>query len=380
MTEIHGTCADEWAPVRDRFLANFDEGLEQGASVVVSKDGAPVVDLWAGDADGHGRPWEEDTLVNVYSTTKTMAATVMLMLIDRGEIDPDAPVATYWPEFKANGKEGVLIRHVLSHSAGLPGWDPPITAAILYDEADAADRLATQATWWEPGTKSGYHALTQGSLEWGIVQRVTGRTIGTFFREEVAEPLGADFHIGLPASENHRVADLVPAGRGLDGSDTSDPNSIAARTLLSCPLDALEPRTREWRGAEIPAAGGQGNARSVARVHAALANGGAVDGVRLMREDTVERVLETQTHGVDEVLGLPMRYGLGFGLMSESTPLSITDRAFFWGGWGGSVALVDLENRLTVSYAMNRMGDALVGDMRGVNLIFTAYAALADQA
>jgi len=216
MTEIHGTCDEGWAAVRDRFVANFDEGLEQGASVVVSKDGVPVVDLWAGDADGNGRAWERDTIVNVYSTTKTMAATVLLVLADRGELDLDAPVADVWPEFKANGKEGVLVRHVLAHSAGVPGWDPAITATDLYDEADAADRLATQAPWWEPGTTSGYHAISQGSLEWGIVKRVTGRSLGTFFREEVAEPLGADFHIGLPASEDHRVADLAPPTIGLE--------------------------------------------------------------------------------------------------------------------------------------------------------------------
>ncbi|MCB1028032.1 MAG: beta-lactamase family protein, partial [Microthrixaceae bacterium] len=227
MTEIHGTCDDGFEPVRAAMAANFDQGQELGASVSVTLAGKPVVDLWAGDADESGRPWEADTIVNVYSTTKTMAASVMLMLADRGEIDFDAPVATYWPEFAANGKDGVLIRHVMAHNAGLSGFDPPLAPEDLYDEEAVEHHLAAQTPWWEPGTHSGYHAISQGNLEAGIVRRVTGRSIGTFFRDEVAGPLGADFHIGLPESEDGRVADLVPSGTGLDGTDT-DPDSMAA--------------------------------------------------------------------------------------------------------------------------------------------------------
>lgn len=377
MTEIHGTCAEGFEPVRDAFAANFERGEEDGACVAVTLDGEPVVDLWAGVADGSGTPWERDTIVNVYSTTKTMAATCVLMLADRGEIDLHAPVAEYWPEFAANGKEGVLVSHVMSHTAGLPGFDPPRAPEDLYDWDDVCAQLAAQAPWWEPGTQSGYHAVTQGFLQGEIVRRVTGRSIGTFFREEVAEPLGADFHIGLPASEDHRVADLVPPpSAGLDALTRLDPESVGARTLLSCPIDATEPRTRAWRGAEIPAAGGTGNARSVGRVHSALACGGEVDGVRLMSEAGVERILEEQSHRTDLVLGLPVRFGMGFGLVNESMPLSPNPRSFFWGGYGGSLAVTDMDRRLTVSYVMNRMSSGLAGDLRGASLVFAAYAAL----
>lgn len=377
--EVNGFCRDGFEAVRDAFVDNFHQGKEQGASVAVTLDGRPVVDLWAGDADDHGRRWAEDTIVNVYSTTKTMAALVMLMLADRGEVDFDAPVATYWPEFAANGKERVLVRHVMGHTAGLSGFDPPIIAEDLYDWDATVAHLAAQAPWWEPGTASGYHAITQGFLEGEIVRRITGRSIGMFFRQEVAEPLGADFHIGLPASEDHRVADLVIPGVGLEGVGL-DPTSMASRTLLSCPLDATEPRTRAWRGAEIPAAGGTGNARSVARVHSALACGGEVDGVRLLSLQGIERVFEVQSDGVDMVLGVPMKLGIGFGLMNESVPLSPNPRSFFWGGWGGSIAVVDLDARMSVAYAMNKMAGELVGDLRGGLIVLAAYAALGQGA
>ena len=373
-----GFCHEAFRPVRDAFAANFDQGNEQGASVYVTHHGEPVVDMWAGVAKDDGSPWVEDTIVNVYSTTKGVASTALHILADRGLVGYDEPVATYWPEFAANGKAGILVRHVMGHTAGLSGFDPSIAPEVLYDWDAVCEILAAQATWWEPGTASGYHAVTQGYLQGEIVRRVTGRTIGAFFREEVAEPLGADFHIGLPASEDHRVADLVTSGAQLRDSAGIARDSVAARTLGSCLLTAEEPRTRQWRGAEIPAAGGTGNARSVGRVHSALANGGAVDGVRIMRADTVERVLEEQSNGTDLVLGFPLRFGMGFGLMGETIPLSPNERVFFWGGWGGSIAVTDLDAELTVTYVMNKMAPNLLGDLRGGLIVFSAYAALAS--
>ena len=377
MTEIHGFSDERFEPVRQAMATNFAQGLEQGASVAITMDGQPLVDLWAGDADDSGTPWAENTIANVYSTTKTMAATTMLVLADRGLVDLDAPVADYWPEFATNGKDGVLVRHVMSHTAGLSGFDPPISATDLYDQDAVAAGLAKQTPWWEPGTASGYHAITQGHLQAEIVRRVTGRTLGTFFREEIAEPLGADFHIGLPEFEDHRVAQLVAPDLGLRMAQM-DLDSIAARSLLSCPLDGTEPRTRAWRAAEIPAAGGTGNARSVGRVHSALACGGEVDGVRIMSEATVERILEEQSETIDLVLGMKIRFGMGFGLMNETIPLSASPRAFFWGGWGGSIALVDLDRRMTVSYVMNKMAPELIGDLRGAMIVLAAYQSLAE--
>lgn len=377
MTKIHGICDEGFAPVRDAFTSSFDQGQERGACVVVTVDGEPVVDLWGGLATDDGQPWDRDTIVNVYSTTKTMAALCVLMLADRGDIDLEAPVATYWPEFAANGKSEITVAQVMSHTAGLSGFDPAIAPKALYDWEAVCARLAQQEPWWEPGTQSGYHLITQGFLQGEIVRRVTGRSIGTFFWEEVAEPLGADVHIGLPASEDDRVADLVaPPSGGLDGLAEIDTTSIAIRSILSCPIDTTETRTREWRAAEIPAAGGTANARGVGRVHSALACGGAVDGVRLLSEAGVERILEEQSHTEDVVLGLKIRFGMGFGLMNETIPLSPSTRAFFWGGYGGSLAVIDLDRRMTVTYVMNKMSDGLAGDLRGASLVFAAYAAL----
>ena len=365
--EIHGTCKPGFEAVRDAFETNFAQGLEVGAAAAVTVDGEFVVDLWGGDADTEGTPWQPDTVVNVYSTTKTMAATCMLMLADRGEVDFDAPVAQYWPEFAHNGKEGVLVRHVMAHTAGLPGFNPAITVEQLYDLDGVAANLAAQAPWWEPGTASGYHAITQGQLQGEILYRITGRRMADWFRTEVAEPLDADFWISLPASEDHRVAALVPpvyTGERptVNGVEvTSD--SVAVKTLTSCPMTATEPATREWRAAEIPAAGGFGNARSVARVHAALACGGAVDGVRLMSEAGARRALEEQTDRIDQVLMVRMRHGLGFGF--QLGEFDVGPAQMYWGGWGGSIAAIDFDRRMSIAYVMNRMDSDLMGDLRG---------------
>ena len=376
--EIHGTCKPGFEAVRDAFAANFAEGLEIGAAAAVTVDGEFVVDIWAGDADTEGSPWQRDTIVNVYSTTKTMAAACMLMLADRGELDFDAPVAKYWPEFARNGKDGVLVRHVMAHTAGLPGFDPPITVEQLYDLDAAAANLAAQAPWWEPGTASGYHAISQGNLQSEILHRITGRRMADWFRTEVAEPLGADFWISLPASEDHRVAALAPpvfSGElTINGVEVSA-DSLAVRAILSCPMTATEPATREWRAAEIPAAGGFGNARGIARIHAALACGGTVDGVRLMSEAGVRRALEEQTDGIDQVLLVRLRHGLGFGLQLGEQFVTEPDQ-MFWGGWGGSLAAVDLNARMSVAYVMNRMNADLMGDIRGRRIADAAQACL----
>ena len=378
--EIHGTCKDGFEAVRDAFERNFAEGLEVGAAAAVTVDGEPVVDIWAGDAGPDGSPWERDTIVNVYSTTKTMAATCMLALADRGELDFDAPVCRYWPEFARNGKEGVLVRHVMSHTAGLPGFVPPVAPEDLYDLDAIAERLAAQELWWAPGTKSGYHAVTQGNLEGEILYRITGKRMADWFRDEIAEPLGADFWMSLPASEDHRVGELLPPPSLLEVLEASgvelDPDSTAVRTLQSCPLDASEPRTREWRAAEIPAAGGIGNARSVARVHSMLACGGEVDGVRIMSEAGARRGLEEQIDNVDEVLMLRLRHGLGFARELDGWVTSPNPNHMYWGGWGGSIAVVDFDVRASVAYVMNRMDAAITGDPRGGRIVDAAFASI----
>ena len=301
LLEIHGTCKPEFGGVKAAFEENFEKRGDLGASVAVSLEGELVVDLWAGHRDrGRTLPWEQDTIVNVYSTTKTMAALTLLLLADREELDLYAPVKTYWPEFAQNGKDGVQVRHFLSHSAGLSGMDEPMSEADVYDWEKMTAALARQAPWWEPGAQSGYHALTQGHLIGEVVRRITGQTLGAFFRQELAEPLGADFHIGIGPEHDHRIGQLVPPKAAPAGQ--AAPDSIAARTFANPSILAKAAASRAWRAAEIPAANGHGNARSVVAVQTLAANLGCANGKRLMSEAGCRAIFDTQTFGKDLVL------------------------------------------------------------------------------
>ncbi|MBA2282826.1 MAG: beta-lactamase family protein [Actinomycetota bacterium] len=383
MTEVQGTCDDRFESVRDAFVANFDQGLDVGASVAVVLDGEPVVDLWGGSVDAEGEtPWAEDTIINVWSTTKTMTALSALLLADRGELDLHAPVARYWPEFKAGGKEAVEVRHLLAHTAGLSGWQEPMAPDDLYDWEKATSLLAAQEPWWEPGTASGYHAITQGYLIGEVVRRASGAaSLGAFFHDELAGPLGADFHIGTGAEHDDRVAAVIaPASvpeqmAEVFGSLGAD--HVAVKTLTNPMLDAAQSATVPWRRAEIPAAGGHGNARSVARVQSVLACRGEVDGRRYLSEAGCRVVFEEQASGTDLVLFAPLRLGIGYGLTSPEMPFGPNANVCFWGGWGGSIVVVDQDARLCVAYVMNRMGEGTLGDLRGASLVGAAYASLA---
>jgi CubicO group peptidase (beta-lactamase class C family) len=365
---VGGFTADNYSKVRETFAANLASGVDIGASFCATREGETVIDLWGGWADeAKTRPWERDTIVNVYSTTKTMTALTALLLADRGELDFDAPVARYWPEFAAAGKADVKVSHLMSHSAGLSGWKEPITTEDLYDWEKATSLLAAQAPYWEPGSQPGYHALTQGYLVGEVVRRITGKSLGTVFREEIAEPLGADFHIGLPASEDERVADLIPppAGGGIADGEQSE---LVANMSRNPGIDPLATRTRAWRAAEIPAAGGTGNARSVAEIHVLLANGGVAKGKRLLSEAGCRKALELQIEGPDLILGGPARFGLGFGLPSATVPMP-NPNTIYWGGYGGSLIIIDMDARTTVAYAMNKMAPTTTGDMRAFSLM-----------
>jgi CubicO group peptidase (beta-lactamase class C family) len=375
---VDGTCDDRFAAVREAFESNFRDRGDLGASVAVSVDGEMVVDLWGGYADeAQSRPWQRDTLVNVYSTTKTMAALCLLVLADRDQLDLDAPVANYWPEFAANGKADVRVKHFLSHSAGLSGLDQPVREKDLYDWEKITSLLANQAPWWEPGTKSGYHAITQGYLLGEIVRRITGRTLGTFFAEEIAGPLGADFHIGVAESEFGRIGEMIPPAATPQQELAADPDSIATKTFRSPPIDALWSRNPGWRKAEIPAANGHGNARSVVRAQTPVACGGSAFGVDLVSRATVERIFEEQTNGTDLVLATPIRFGMGYGLQSSVTPMGPNKNVCYWGGWGGSLALIDCDARVCISYVMNKMVSTLTGDLRSASLVAATYQSLA---
>jgi CubicO group peptidase (beta-lactamase class C family) len=376
MVDVHGTCDPRFERVREAFASNFEQGLDAGASVAVTLRGEPVVDLWAGVANDDGtRAWERDTIVNVYSTTKTMTALCALILADRGELDFHAPVAKYWPEFAQNGKAKIEVRHLMSHTAGLPGWDTQIKVEDLYDWEKVTSLLAAQAPWWEAGTASGYHAITQGNLVGEVVRRVSGKSLGQFFASEVAGPLGADFHIGLDPKHDSRVADLIPP-EALDSTLAPGPSTVAGRVFRWPPLNALDSRTRGWRGAEIPAANGHGNARSIARIHTVLANGGEAWGKRLLSSKGCDTIFQEQINGTDLVLGTPLRHGIGFGLNSPEMPLGPNPRTCYWGGWGGSLALVDFDAKLVVAFAMTKMNSTTQGDLRTVALGAAVYESL----
>jgi CubicO group peptidase (beta-lactamase class C family) len=378
MADIHGTFDERFAPVADVLSANLDRGADVGASVCVVHDGQTVVDIWGGSIDDDGTPWAEDTIINVWSTTKTMTFLTALLLADRGELDLHAPVATYWPEFAANGKEAIEVRHLMSHTAGLAGWVEPMEEADLYDWDVATSRLAAQAPLWDDRTQSGYHAMTQGYLVGEVIRRVSGVTVGELFAKEIAGPLGADFHIGTGPEHDDRVAFVIPPAEGFaDNLAHLDPASPLAQALQHPPIRADWSHHVDWRRAEIPAAGGHGNARSVARVQSVLSHGGEVDGTRLLSAGGCDAVFERQCTSTDLVLGVPICFGMGYGISSPEMPIGPNERTCFWGGWGGSVVINDLENRLTIAYVMNRMGEGTTGDDRGIGIAFAAYGVIA---
>lgn len=371
-----GFAQERFAAIADLIDANVASGADVGVSFCATVDGETVVDLWAGHADAdRTHEWERDTIVNVYSTTKTMTALTALLLADRGALDFDQRVAHYWPEFAAGGKGDVTVGQLMSHSSGLSGWREPISADDLYDWDKVTALLAAQEPLWAPGTAPGYHALTQGYLVGEVVRRVTGKSLGTVFREEIADPLDADFHIGLPASEDERVAELIPPPPGATISAVAGDD--LARNMAANPgIDVGATRTRAWRGAEIPAAGGTGNARSVAEIHMLLANGGVAKGKRLLSEAGCRKALELQVEGQDLVLGTPVRFGLGFGLAGGVMPLP-NPNSLYWGGYGGSIILIDMDARTTLSYVMNRMEGTTTGDLRGLGLAMAFWQGLA---
>jgi CubicO group peptidase (beta-lactamase class C family) len=377
MATIEGLSDPRFDRLGDLLSASIDSGDDLGASVSVTIEGETVVDIWGGHADPErSTPWERDTITNVWSSTKTMTSLAALVLVDRGELDVNAPVANYWPEFAANGKESIEVRHLMSHTSGVSAWAQPVEVADIYDWDKSTAMLAAQEPWWEPGTASGYHALNQGHLVGEVVRRVSGMSLGTFFAEEIAAPLDVDFHIGLDPSEFGRVSNVVPPPPLPIDMSTLDPDSVVFKTFTGPAPDASESWTPEWRQAEIGAANGHGNARSLARAQAIVANGGVVDGVRLLSEKTIDTIFEEQANGVDLVLGTPVRFGIGYALPSEASPMLpmlADDRICYWGGWGGSAIIVDVGRRMTFAYVMNRMAGGLLGDPRGENLIRATY-------
>ena len=367
---IAGECTDQFAAVRDAFVANFDRNDELGASFSVTLGGEVVVDLYGGWADpGRSMQWRGDTVVNVWSTTKGVHAACYAIAADRGLFAYDQPVADFWPEFAANGKSAVTIGQLLSHQAGLCGFTTPASEPELLQGSTTADRLAAQAPLWEPGSASGYHALSIGILGTELFRRIEGRSIKQFVAEEIAGPLGLDFTVGLPAGQEHRCAELVPPPASPVDPAAFTPPQIAA--LGNPPLRAGFAMTPEWRAADLASANGHGTARALASIYAKLI--APRDG--LVSSATMTKATAQQIRNIDLVLGIECDWAAGW-LRNSSGVFGPTEAAFGHTGWGGSFAFADPEKGLTLAYTMNRMDANLRDDARAKALIGAVYAAI----
>lgn len=384
--KIDGKCDARFARMRAAFAQNFIERGDVGAAVAVMIDGDQVVDLWSGYADkARTRPWSRDTIVNVYSATKGVTATCLNRLVDQGRVDLDAPVATYWPEFAQAGKESLRVRWLLSHRAGLPAVRKTLPSDVLLNWDLMTSALAEEAPWWEPGTRHGYHALTFGYLVGEVVRRVTGKSLGVYCREEITGPLGVDFHIGLGARDDSRCAEVIaapppPPGESnpLSAAVTSDPVSIAAKALNNPPgaLRLSMINSPAWRRAEVPAANGHTNARALSRFYGALARGGEIDGVRVLSPSQIEQCYTEQSNGIDAVLSVPMRFGLGYRLTQPAAKYGPNPHTFGHTGAGGSLGFADPDAKIGFAYTMNQMGSQILLDSRVAALLDALYLSI----
>lgn len=392
--DLHGDCDPRFRGVRDEFERNFRERGEVGASVCVTVDDRTVVDLWGGTADRRsGRAWERDTLGVVWSCTKGAVALCAHILAARGQLDLDAPVATYWPEFARAGKEIIPVRIILTHQAGLPALRRPLPPGGLFDWDRVVETLADEAPFWEPGTRQGYHALTFGHLVGEVVRRASGKDLANFFHEEVAGPFGLNFHLGLPEADEARVAptirpDPVPAGetpwRFLTRL-SDDPESLQALVVRNTGLRPGDQDTRAAHAAVLPSQGGIGNARSLAGLYAPLALGGERDGRRLVDADTLRTMAAVgAASAVDAVLLVGVRFALGFMKASDNRraaagaqdSLILSESAFGHAGMGGSLGFADPAARMSFGYTMNKQGRGVLLNARGQGLVDAVYRSL----
>jgi CubicO group peptidase (beta-lactamase class C family) len=371
MATVQGYCDPKFEKIKTLLEEAIASGDELGASIALNIAGKTVIDIYGGYADPEKtKPWEKDTIVNVWSSTKTISALAVLMLHDRGSLDVDENVAKYWPEFAANGKENVKVRHLLSHTSGLSGWEDHMTAADLLDTPTATERLRKQATWWEPGTASGYHASTMGNLLGEVVRRVSGKPLKQFVAEEIAGPLGADFQIGAKEETWGRVATIVPQPASFDMSQLPK-DSVMAKTFGNPLMDASAANKPEWRRAELGALNGHTNALAIGTILSAITLGGDVNGHKLLSQPTIDRIFDQQSDGLDLVIGQPIRFGIGYAIAGGGCETSVPfapkgkdRRVCFWGGWGGSWEIMDLDKKITLTYVMNQMKEGVLGSVQ----------------
>lgn len=375
---VHGTADGRFERVRELLSDQLAAGEELGASIAVELDGEQLVDVWGGYADSARQtPWSENTIVNVWSCTKTVTSLAMLMLVERGLVDVFAPVADYWPEFAANGKEAIEVRHLLSHTSGVSGWEQPFVVEDMYDWELSTARLAEQTPWWEPGTASGYHANNYGHLLGEVLRRVSGKSLKDFVRAEIAEPLGADFQIGASESDDERIAEIIPPPPLPFDLAALPPDDPMLKTMTGPVADASKANTTAWRRADMGGLNGHGNARSLARMLSAISTSGTANGVRLLSPETIELIFQEQADGPDVVLKVPLRWGIGYGLPQPQTiPVIPDEKICFWGGWGGSMIVMHPDRGLTISYVMNRMAPGIIGSDRANAYLAAIYEAL----
>ena len=392
---VQGTCDPKFQEVRQEFERNFQERGEVGASVCVTVQGQTVVDLWGGQANaGSNTPWQEDTVSVVFSSTKGATALCAHMLASRGQLDLDAPVATYWPEFAQSGKENIPVKMLLSHQAGLPAVRETLPDGAYADWDLIVTALAKEEPFWEPGTRNGYHALTFGWLVGEVVRRVSGKSLGTFFKDEVAGPLGLDFWIGLPEDKESQVAPMIAAEPNPESPffrEIATPGSMQSIVLLNMGgYMGAEPQfdTRAAHAAEIGGAGGVTNGRGLAGMYEPLALGGKKDSVELVNPETLARMGRVASStGKDAVLVMPTRFALGYmkTMDNRKEPAGVQDSvlvseaAFGHVGAGGSFGFADPPAAMSFGYTMNRMGPGAALNDRGQNLVDAVYRALGYQ-
>jgi CubicO group peptidase (beta-lactamase class C family) len=379
---IHGSCEDRFKPLEEAFRSNFAERNEIGASLAVIYENKPVLDLWGGYSDrARSRCWETDTVVNVFSTTKMVTALCVLLLADRGKIDLDAPLCRYWPEYSSYGKDEILVRHVLSHTAGVPSFTPRVTFEDTFDWEKVIHMLEAEKPRWKAGTRLGYHTLTYGFLLGEVVRRVSGKSLGQFLRDEITSPLGIDFFIGLPEIEEARVAEIIPSAQDFTPWQIILVKFLfpaAMKNATNPPLDGNSFNSPACHAAEIPAGNGIGNARSVAQLGSILASGGSYNGKQVLSRSIVDLAIQEQIRGRDKIaFGRPSAWGLGLLLMNKDMLLG--PRSFYATGLGGSVCVMDIERNVTLAYVMNRMAELSEGDSRSIPLVRKLWECLPEK-
>jgi CubicO group peptidase (beta-lactamase class C family) len=384
MAQVQGFAEPPYEALKQALQDRITSGEELGACMTLNINGKNVVDIWGGYSDeAKTQPWTSDTITNVWSSTKTVATLALLIAHDRGLLSVDDPVAKYWPEFAENGKENVLVRHFMSHTSGLSGWEEKVTAEEVMDVPAATAKLAGQAPWWEPGSASGYHAVTMGHLIGELLRRATGKPLKQFVAEEIAGPLGADFQIGALEKDWPRISNVIPPPPLPFDLNALDKNSPMYKTFSNPAMDATNAHLPAWKHADMGAVNGHGHARSLNRILSCLPNGGSVDGIQLLSPATIEQIFRQQSDGPDLVIGLPMRFGIGYGLggggTAQTLPWMPTSKICFWGGWGGSLEIMDLDKKVTFTYVMNKMGEGILGNSRSQGYTELVWKILKEQ-